>query len=247
MKPVAVADPPAPIRWSPLAFPFGTEEPPAHVELAPAIEPGHAARMLGNLDGKRVLELGCGTGHNAVAMAAAGARVICIDPSIDRLADARAITDAADVRVEYHHGDLAELAFLRADYVDVAVAAYSLAEVADLGRVFRQVSRVLTNEAPFLVSLPHPLFLATSLDTTPAPQMTRPYFDGSPLAWSTDAQSGTAVPHLIGDLLSELRAAGFRSDAVWEPASDEAWATAHWSPAGEWLPFSVIVRAVVSR
>ena len=38
-------------------------------------------RLIGDLDGRRVLELGCGAGHNAIRMAKAGAKVIAVDAS----------------------------------------------------------------------------------------------------------------------------------------------------------------------
>jgi SAM-dependent methyltransferase len=98
---------------------------------------------LGTLEGKRVLELGCGSGHNAVALARQGAKVITIDPSWGRLERVRDAAELAEVKVELHQGGPAEVAFVRAETIDAALAVYSLATVADLGRVFRQVHRVL--------------------------------------------------------------------------------------------------------
>ena len=60
------------------------------------------------------------------------------------------------MKVELHHGDLHELAWLRADGIDMALSAYGLATVTDLPRVLRQVHRVLRQEAPLVLSLPHP-------------------------------------------------------------------------------------------
>ena len=89
-------------------------------------------RLLGDLEGRRVLELGCGAGHNAIRMALAGAKVIAVDGSADQIARARAAADAAEVKIELHQGDVHELAWLRADGIDVALSAYGLTAVPDL-------------------------------------------------------------------------------------------------------------------
>ena len=78
-------------------------------------------RLCGDLKGRRVLDIGCGAGENAVAMAGQGAHVIAIDASTAQLALGRKLADAAEVRVEWHHGDAADLAFLRADSIDLAL------------------------------------------------------------------------------------------------------------------------------
>ena len=48
-----------------------------------------ATRLVGNIEAKRVLELGCGSGANAIALALRGAKVIVVDPSLERLTRAR--------------------------------------------------------------------------------------------------------------------------------------------------------------
>src|SRR5215510_1130209 len=116
-------------------------------------------RLLGDVKGKRVLELGCGTGAVAIALARQGAVVIGIDSNRERLAEARARGDEAEVRVDWHHGDLADLAFLRADSIDAVVSVHALSEVDDAARLFRQVERVLRPGAPFVFSAEHPTAL----------------------------------------------------------------------------------------
>lgn len=113
-------------------------------------------RLLGPLAGKRLLVLGCHAPAWPVTLAGDDAKVVALDPDLDRLDAARRKLEAADVRAELHHGDLADLAFVRADTIDAAVAVGSLGDVADLGRVFRQVHRVLRPQGPLVVSLPHP-------------------------------------------------------------------------------------------
>ena len=100
-----------PMTWTPfsVAAPAGADIPDDSVTYGPAIPRETDLRLLGDVAGKRVLDLGCGAGHNAVALARAGARVIAVDESADQIGHARAAVDAADVRIELHHAPLAEL------------------------------------------------------------------------------------------------------------------------------------------
>ncbi len=193
----------------------GSKRPIDRVELGPGDVDGLDRRLLGDVSGLRILELGTGVGHGAIALAAAGARVVGIDPDADQIAAARANAERAEVHVELHNADLAELAFLHADVFDVVISVHSLATMADLGRVFRQVHRVMKAEKPLVLSLPHP----ASLMVDPA--------DTNQLVADYDATEtlGTGANlthrHGIGHVFTQLSRANFRVDQLLEPAGDE--------------------------
>ena len=157
-------------------FPAEADVPEGVVAFGPDIVDESALRLIGNVDGKRVLELGGGSGHNGVTLAKQGAHVIVVDPSHRRLERIRGLCDEEEVRIELHQSDLAELAFVRAETIDLVVSVFALGSVADLDRVYRQVHRVLRRESPFVFSLPHPAFALTQGGT---------YFDHMPRSWQT--------------------------------------------------------------
>ena len=176
------------------------------------------ARLLGDVAHKRVLELGCGDGARAVDLARRGANVIAVDPSTEAGIATRKRAEAAEVRIELRTGDLADLAFLRGDSVDVAFAAGSLATLADLGRVLRQVQRVLRAGAWFAFSLPHPV--AACVTSEPEPDgslpLARPFVERS--YFDDEVPYGSGVhPHRIADVFAQLGRVGFRVDTLLEP------------------------------
>jgi ubiquinone/menaquinone biosynthesis C-methylase UbiE len=114
-------------------------------------------RLCGDLVGKRALELGIASTPNAITMAAAGAKAIAIDPSADKIARLRAAAEDAEVKVECHRGELADLGLVSSGSIDLVVAAHSLANVDDLPRLLRQVHRVLKPGASFVVAMHHPV------------------------------------------------------------------------------------------
>ena len=134
-----------------VASPAGHALPTDVVTYGPDVPREDTLRLLGNVDGKRILDLGCGAGHNAIALARHGAKVIGVDESSEQVAEARAACEREQVRVELHHAPLAELAFIRADTIDAVLSVWGLAPVDDIDRVFRQVDRVLRPEHPLVL------------------------------------------------------------------------------------------------
>lgn len=229
-----------------LLTPSGTGPPPDATDVVrygPGIPGEDALKLLGHLDGRRVLELGCSP-STAVTMAGAGAKVIVVDESEDALAAVRDRAGHQGVRVETRHGPLAELAFVRAETIDVALSIYGLAAVDDIDRVFRQVHRVLRPERPFVFSLPHPAFGLLDPDDE-EPRLRRRWWDDRPRPGpGATPDRAPHRPRTPAALFTSLGRANFRVDVVAEPPADrEATAPDQWSEALAWVPPTLILRA----
>ena len=225
-----------------VAAPAGLELPTDVVTYGFDIPREDSLKLLGHVEGKRILDLGCGAGTNAIALARAGAKVIAVDASADQIAEARAAAERAEIKVEVHHAPLAELAFIRADTIDAVVSAYGLTTVADVDRVFRQVDRVLKPECHFVLSLPHPAFAVID-PADPERRVRRSYWDAAPIAGATIDQPAD-VPRTISALFSGLGRANFRVDSVLEPEPTTSGPrSAGWSDAMRYLPSTLIIRA----
>lgn len=199
-------------------------------------------KLLGRLAGKRVLELGCGGGPISAAMAKQGAHVISIDSSAEQLNHARRLGEREGVSLELHHGDLADLAFVRADTVDLVISIYALGMIGDLDRVFRQVHRVLRPDAPFVLSLPHPAW--RTVDGEDPPKVRRAYWDRTPVPWTDAGEQGADHPVTLAELFTSLIRANFRVDAIVEPEPANTTARSRWwRPGMKWLPGTLIIRA----
>jgi 2-polyprenyl-3-methyl-5-hydroxy-6-metoxy-1,4-benzoquinol methylase len=162
-------------------------------------------RLVGPVAGKRVLDLGCGDGAAAVSLAQQGAVVIAVDASEARLQRASRRAEELEVRLEWRTSDLADLAFLRADSIDIVFSAYAVDAVEDPARLFRQVQRVLKPNAAFIFSHAHPAAIA------------RDYFDSSVVTSIRDDEPVTVFPRTFGQTFTDLTRAGFRVDTLLEP------------------------------
>lgn len=158
-------------------------------------------RLCGDLAGKRVLELGVSSTSNAITAALAGAKAIALDPSADKIARLRAAAEEHEVKVECHHGELADLGMAMSSSIDLVVAAHSLGTVDDLPRLLRQVHRVLKLGGPFVVAMHHPVAAM---------------FDGAdPIARRPYGAEGIT----FGDLYMAFERTNFHLDAIYELSS----------------------------
>lgn len=240
-SPAGDAGPPALTARSFTGWPAWADLPLDVVSYGPDCPTEAELRLLGRLEGKRVLELGCGGGPNSVAMAKQGAKVISIDSSAEQLGHARRLAEREEVTLELHQGDLADLAFVRAETVDVAVSVYTLGMCADLDRVFRQVHRVLRRDAPFVISLTHPAWRAT--DAAGPPTVRRSYWDTTEVPWTDAGEHGADHPVTISGLFTSLVRANFAVDTLLEPQPAPGGARSRWwQPAMAWVPSTLIVR-----
>lgn len=192
-------------------------------------------KLCGNLEGKRVLELGTGS-QAAVAFAKQGAHVVAVDSSSDRLAGLRQRADAEEVKVEFHESDLADIAFVRADSIDLAFSSYAFDDVDDLNRVFRQVHRVLRQDCPLVFSVSHPSYAMIDDSAEDPLLVRRSYFERS-----TDGEK----PHrTISELFTGLIRSNFRVDTILEPSPANAGPrSSDWRETFKYVPRTLIIRA----
>jgi SAM-dependent methyltransferase len=218
------------------AHPIAVNRSIDHLELGPDL-PSLDNRLIGDVTGKRVVDLGCGMGHGAIALARQGAKVIGVDSDPVQLAYARELAEHHDVKLELHHADLADLAFVRSATIDIVVSVYALAAVDDLDRVFRQAHRILHPQAPLLFTLPHPFTALVRAMGDGSLRVERPYGTRSPLGEGPTL----TYPHHFSDVHTSLTRANFRADVVLEPEAERG---ASWrTPLSGWIPSTLVVRA----
>jgi len=176
----------------------------------PALEEPVVRRLVGDPQGLKVVDLGCGTGRHTLWLARSGAIVTAVDFSSAMLAEARAKPGAETVRFLSH--DLATPLPLPSGEFDLAVSGLVLEHLRDLRGFFREMRRVVRDRGRAVISAMHPsMFLRGSR------------------ARFTDPASGKIVEpgsysHTLSDFLMAALAAGFRLARMEEHAPDAGFA-----------------------
>jgi SAM-dependent methyltransferase len=219
-------------------------EPPTTALYGPDIATEEELRLLGDLRGKRVLELGCGAAQCSIGFVKQGATAIGVDQSAEQLTLARRLCEREEVRVELRQGDLADLAFVSADSIDLVFSAYAFGHVEDLNRVFRQVHRVLKVGAPLVFSLPHPAYDMIDDDSDEPLLIRRSYFDTTPVDYAIGGSSFTDHHHTMAEIYMGLVRASYRVDLIMEPPPrPRGPRSPHWRDAFTVVPRTLITRA----
>jgi SAM-dependent methyltransferase len=183
--------------------------------------------LLPDLEGKRIVDLGCGFGWFARWAGENGAaHVLGLDLSERMIARARA--DTRDSKIEYEVADLECIELPEASF-DLAYSSLAFHYVVDFDRLVRTVHRALLPGSHFVFTIEHPIYMAP----------TRPGWsvdhDGRK-TWPLDRYSvegprttdwlakGVVKQHrTMGTTLNSLIGAGFmiRHVQEWRPTADQ--------------------------
>jgi SAM-dependent methyltransferase len=113
--------------------------------------------LLGEVQGRRVLVLGCGGGQDAIALARRGAQAAGIDLSDEQVRFARELAQKEGLAVPFVQGNIEELPHVDSESQDIVVSSQALNYVEHADRCFAEAFRVLKPGGMFVVSVQHPM------------------------------------------------------------------------------------------
>ncbi|MFC4949610.1 class I SAM-dependent methyltransferase [Pseudonocardia sp. GCM10023141] len=193
------------------------------------------AGLLGDVAGKRVLEVGAGSAPCARWLAAHGARAVALDLSGAMLRHAAALGESTGISVPLVQAGAEQLPFVDASF-DIACSAFGAVPfVADPRHVMREVARVLRPGGRWVFAVNHPMRWMFSDDPGPDGLVVQQsYFDRTPYVEVDETGAATYVEHhrTLGDRVRDVVAAGFvLTDIVepeWPEGRERVWG--QWSP-----------------
>ena len=115
--------------------------------------------LIGEVDGKAVLDACCGGGHISRELARRGAEVTGVDisPAMIRIATERERDD--HLGIQYFVQDISSMHEISSGVYDVVVSSMALMNVEPLEQAFVEFARVLRQDGRLVFSIPHPCFL----------------------------------------------------------------------------------------
>ena len=205
------------------------------------------AHLLGDVAGRRVLEVGCGSAPCSRWLRRAGADVVALDLSAGMLTRAAELTRSTGIDVPLLQADVGALPVASAS-VDTACSAFGgLPFIADVEGALAEIARVLRPGGRFVGSVNHPM--RWPFPDSPDPEDLRvisSYFDRRPYVETDDDGNTVYVEHhrTVGDWVRAVVGAGLvLEDLVepeWTPGRAQDWG--QWSPArGALIPGTLIL------
>ncbi len=193
------------------------------------------ARLLGDVRGKRILELGAGAAAASRWLDGQGADVVALDLSAGMLRHAGAAAARTGVRVPLVQADALALPFAESVFDIVCTAFGAIPFVADSAAAMREVARVLRPGGSWVFSITHPMRWVFWDEPDESGLVVRnSYFDRTPYVETDESGTPSYVEQhrTLGDRVRELVAAGFVLRDLVEPE----WPDGHEQVWGQWSP-----------
>lgn len=217
--------------WDKVAARFyGGTALPIYGPLAPTEE---SLQLLGPLEGARVLELGCGSGHSLLYAARKGAAEVWgLDLSGTQIAFAAEVLRDVEPAPRLFVSPMECDPGIPSDYFDVAFSIYGLGWTTDLRSTLALVVRYLKPGGAFVFSGEHPAYGCIEYDGGRY-VVARPYaIDGPELHESWNGVAIVIQHRTLGTFVTETARAGLVIDSLIEAELDPTLATvAHQDPA----------------
>jgi ubiquinone/menaquinone biosynthesis C-methylase UbiE len=114
-------------------------------------------KLLGDVRDKKVLEIGCGGGQNAIVLSKWGAKSVGLDISEEQLKYARKLARKEGVKIPFYQGSMEDLSRFRKQSFDIVLSAFGVGYSENLSKTFQEAFRVLRKNGIFVFAETHPM------------------------------------------------------------------------------------------
>ena len=115
-------------------------------------------KFIGDVKGKKILDLGCGEGGYSRELAKRGAQLVSIDCSKKAIEFATAFAKEENLHIEHFIRNSNDLFDIESDQFDIVLCSMMLMDCEDLEGTLREVVRVLKPNGRLFASVLHPCF-----------------------------------------------------------------------------------------
>jgi ubiquinone/menaquinone biosynthesis C-methylase UbiE len=123
------------------------------------IEIPYILELIGDIRGKRVLDVGCGTGFYSLWLSEKGAKVLGIDSSQEMIKIAKEKASKKELNAKFLIGNVTDMK-VEDGVFDVVLSTLVLMNVKELDKAVSELVRVTRNGGDIIISVQHPILTA---------------------------------------------------------------------------------------
>lgn len=119
-------------------------------------------KLIGDVKGKKILELGCGGANCGIALAKQGAKMTCLDLSSEQIKYAQNYAKRENVDIRFITSAIEDTSNFESKEFDKVISICAFMYVKDIDKVFQEVNRMLKLGGTFVFSLNDPIFYSVA-------------------------------------------------------------------------------------
>jgi ubiquinone/menaquinone biosynthesis C-methylase UbiE len=117
-------------------------------------------KIIGEVTGLDVLDLGCGGGQNSEVLKKRGAKSVTgIDQSEKQIKHARRLANKTHVEIRFVKSDMENLSTIENEFFDLVVSSHAMNYALNLERVSVECNRILRDGGRLVICMNHPLWM----------------------------------------------------------------------------------------
>lgn len=202
-------------------------------------------QLFGDVSGKKMLEIGCGTGHSLQYLGERKASELWgIDISEKQIDKAKQHLAKYGISAKFVCSPMEEECGIPVDYFDFVYSVYAIGWTADLEAVFCRIASYLKKDGIFIFSWSHPIHKCVAAENNMF-VFKKSYFDESWYSLSLGEGTLTLSDRKISTYVNALAKAGFVIEQMIEESDDELMKNnnSDFAKKGKMLPVTFVVKA----
>lgn len=178
-------------------------------------------QLFGDVSGKKILEIGCGTGHSLQYIGERKASELWgMDISKDQLEKAQEHLAACKLSAKFICSPMEEECGIPVDYFDFVYSVYGIGWTTDLEGTFCRIASYLKKDGIFIFSWSHPIHKCVAAENDML-VFKKCYFDESWYSLSIDGGALSLSDRKLSTYVNALAKAGFVIEQMIEESDNE--------------------------
>lgn len=202
-------------------------------------------QLFGDLSGKKVLEIGCGTGHSLQYMGERKAAELWgLDISIEQIGKAEQYLAVYDLSAKLICSPMEAECGIPVDYFDYIYSVYGIGWTTDLEGTFSRIASYLKEDGVFIFSWSHPVHKCVASENDML-VFKKSYFDESWYSVSIDGSVLSLSDRKLSTYVNALARAGFVIEEMIEQSDNEILQTkdSSFAQKAKMLPVTFVIKA----